>query len=69
MNILGLNVFHADSAACLLQDRKVVASVAAEGLGTRRKHLVEALVTAGGCALNRADRGQASPGRGLLRAQ
>jgi carbamoyltransferase len=38
MNILGLNVFHADAAACLLQDGKVVGAVAEERLGKRRKH-------------------------------
>jgi predicted NodU family carbamoyl transferase len=69
MNILGLNVFHADSAACLLQDANVAASVAEEHRGARRKHFAEALVTAGGCALNRADRWTRQLGRGLLRAQ
>ncbi len=38
MNILGLNAFHADAAACLLRDGKVIAAVAEERLGLRRKH-------------------------------
>lgn len=36
--ILGLNAFHADSAACLVIDGKLVGAVAEERLGTRRKH-------------------------------
>ncbi len=36
--ILGLNAFHADSAACLLLDGKLVGAVAEERLGTRQKH-------------------------------
>lgn len=36
--ILGLNAFHADSAACLLIDGKLVGAVAEERLGTREKH-------------------------------
>lgn len=36
--ILGLNAFHADSAACLLIDGKLVGAVAEERLGERRKH-------------------------------
>jgi len=36
--ILGLNVFHADSAACILIDGKVAAAVAEERLGRRAKH-------------------------------
>jgi carbamoyltransferase len=36
--ILGLNAFHADSAACLLIDGKLVGAVAEERLGARRKH-------------------------------
>lgn len=36
--ILGLNAFHADSAACLLVDGKLVGAVAEERLGTREKH-------------------------------
>lgn len=38
MIILGLNAFHADAAACLLKDGVVVAAVAEERLGLRRKH-------------------------------
>ncbi len=38
MNILGLNTFHADAAACLVKDGTVVAAVAEERLGERRKH-------------------------------
>ncbi len=36
--ILGLNAFHADSAACLLIDGKLVGAVAEERLGRREKH-------------------------------
>lgn len=36
--ILGLNAFHADSAACLLIDGKLVGAVAEERLGAREKH-------------------------------
>jgi carbamoyltransferase len=36
--ILGLNAFHADSAACLVIDGKLVGAVAEERLGTREKH-------------------------------
>lgn len=36
--ILGLNAFHADSAACLLIDGKLVGAVAEERLGKREKH-------------------------------
>jgi len=36
--ILGLNSFHADSAACLLIDGKLVGAVAEERLGSREKH-------------------------------
>ncbi|NNC72766.1 MAG: carbamoyltransferase [Sphingomonadaceae bacterium] len=36
--ILGLNAFHADSAACLLIDGKLVGAVAEERLGERVKH-------------------------------
>ena len=36
--ILGLNAFHADSAACLLVDGTLVGAVAEERLGTREKH-------------------------------
>jgi carbamoyltransferase len=38
MIILGLNAFHADASACLLKDGRVVAAVAEERLGLRRKH-------------------------------
>ena len=37
MNILGINAFHADSSACLLQDGRLVAAVEEERF-TRRKH-------------------------------
>lgn len=36
--ILGLNAFHADSAACLLIDGKLAGAVAEERLGMREKH-------------------------------
>jgi carbamoyltransferase len=36
--ILGLNAFHADSAACLLIDGQLVGAVAEERLGDRTKH-------------------------------
>lgn len=36
--ILGLNAFHADSAACLVIDGKLAGAVAEERLGTREKH-------------------------------
>jgi len=36
--ILGLNAFHPDAAACLVIDGKLVAAVAEERLGKRRKH-------------------------------
>ena len=36
--ILGLNAFHADSAACLVLDGKLVGAVAEERLGAREKH-------------------------------
>src|SRR5215470_13585380 len=36
--ILGLNAFHADSAACLVVDGKLVAALAEERLGKREKH-------------------------------
>ncbi len=39
--ILGLNAFHADSAACLLIDGKLVGAVAEERLGNRVKHSAE----------------------------
>ena len=38
MLILGLNVFHPDSSACVLKDGKLVAAVAEERLGPRLKH-------------------------------
>lgn len=38
MVILGFNSFHADSAACLLVDGKLIAAVAEERLGQRVKH-------------------------------
>ncbi len=39
--ILGLNAFHADSAACLVIDGKLVGAVAEERLGERFKHSPE----------------------------
>jgi len=39
--ILGFNAFHADSAACLLIDGRLVGAVAEERLGERRKHTSE----------------------------
>ena len=36
--ILGINAFHADSAACLVIDGKLVGAVAEERLGDREKH-------------------------------
>jgi carbamoyltransferase len=36
--ILGLNLFHADASACLVKDGVVVAAVAEERLGSRKKH-------------------------------
>jgi carbamoyltransferase len=39
--ILGLNAFHADSAACLLVDGKLTGAVAEERLGARKKHTSE----------------------------
>ena len=36
--ILGINAFHADSAACLVVDGKLIAAVAEERLGNRQKH-------------------------------
>ena len=36
--ILGVNAFHADSAACLVVDGKLVGAVAEERLGNRAKH-------------------------------
>jgi carbamoyltransferase len=36
--ILGLNAFHADSAACLVVDGKLIGAVAEERLGAREKH-------------------------------
>jgi carbamoyltransferase len=37
--IVGLNAFHPDAAACVLRDGKLVAAVAEERLGPRRKHV------------------------------
>jgi carbamoyltransferase len=39
MLIIGLNAFHPDSSACALRDGKLVAAVAEERLGPRRKHV------------------------------
>src|SRR5262245_38309372 len=38
MVILGLNSFHPDSSACIFVDGKLVAAVAEERLGQRKKH-------------------------------
>ena len=38
MYILGINTFHVDAAVCLLRDGKLVAAIAEERLGRRRKH-------------------------------
>lgn len=38
MHILGINTYHADAAACVVSDGRVVAAVAEERLGARRKH-------------------------------
>ena len=37
--ILGINAFHPDASACVLQDGKLVAAVAEERLGNRFKHI------------------------------
>ncbi len=37
--ILGINAYHPDASACILQDGKLVAAVAEERLGTRFKHI------------------------------
>ena len=37
-SILGINTFHADSAACLVVDGKLLGAVAEERLGAREKH-------------------------------
>lgn len=39
MLIIGLNAFHPDSSACAVVDGKLVAAVAEERLGARRKHV------------------------------
>ena len=39
MLIVGLNAFHPDSSACVLKDGELVAAVAEERLGPRRKHV------------------------------
>jgi len=36
--ILGVNAFHADSAACLVVDGRLLGAVAEERLGDRVKH-------------------------------
>jgi len=36
--ILGVNAFHADSAACVVVDGTLIAAIAEERLGSRRKH-------------------------------
>ena len=62
MIILGLNAFHADAAACLLVDGKVVSAVAEERLGLRRKHFagfpaaaIRHVLTAGGISIRDVD--------------
>ena len=37
--ILGINAYHPDASACILQDGRLVAAVAEERLGTRFKHI------------------------------
>ena len=37
--ILGINAYHPDASACILQDGKLVAAVAEERLGKRFKHI------------------------------
>ena len=37
--ILGINAYHPDASACILQDGKLVAAVAEERLGVRFKHI------------------------------
>ena len=36
--VLGINAFHADAAACLLVDGRLMGAVAEERLGDRVKH-------------------------------
>ncbi|MEP6835785.1 MAG: carbamoyltransferase C-terminal domain-containing protein [Gemmatimonas sp.] len=62
MIILGLNAFHADAAACLLKDGKVVSAVAEERLGLRRKHFagfpaqaIRHVLSAGGVTIRDVD--------------
>ena len=40
MNILGLNIFHADTSACLVIDGKIVSAVEEERF-TRIKHMLD----------------------------
>ena len=37
--ILGINAYHPDASACILQDGRLIAAVAEERLGTRFKHI------------------------------
>ena len=37
--ILGINAYHPDASACIVQDGRLVAAVAEERLGTRFKHI------------------------------
>ncbi|MFZ5624073.1 MAG: carbamoyltransferase [Gemmatimonadota bacterium] len=62
MIVLGLNVFHADAAACLVRDGRVVAAVAEERLGTRVKHFagfparaIRAVLDAAGVSIEDVD--------------
>ena len=62
MIILGLNAFHADAAACLLKDGKIVSAVAEERLGARRKHFagfpaaaIRHVLSAGGVSIRDVD--------------
>lgn len=62
MIILGLNAFHADASACLVQDGRVVSAVAEERLGLRRKHFagfpaeaIRHVLSAGGVSIRDVD--------------
>ncbi|MEO8450971.1 MAG: carbamoyltransferase C-terminal domain-containing protein [Gemmatimonadota bacterium] len=62
LNILGLNTFHADASACLVREGQVVAAVAEERLGLRRKHFagfpaaaIQQVLAAGGIGIRDVD--------------
>lgn len=62
MIILGLNAFHADASACLLNDGRIVSAVAEERLGLRRKHFagfpaeaIRHVLKAGGVSIRDVD--------------